>query len=622
MNKNHHDEENNYNEDYELINKDNDDVLSILKDFSFKIPVIDDIIEKILCDIMVTDDLSNNEKKIIKMFLDNLKNTNFAEIKLLFIISFSSTIKKLIDNIEGESFKKQLIIKGISFIISFIITNNSVRLFKKLEDNNIDDLLIRILNTYSQHVSYRLLNNIENNNNDDEKNFKNDYQSNIESVLKLNKLFLQVIFQYVRLVNYMITLYLVPILYEKNGFNLTSFFKTTIINVYSIFIFNALYKRCELKSKPCNNVDNQNVEYFFTNVDKIVEGNNGDLKKELYEISNELFNYFNKSQFNKTFKFIMFQDERRRQTMLYSFYETILSLIVNNTYLLLGSNKFKSYYDEFANHKYEFKTLLKTTGNLFEVLNFKKYKVANTISWNTDYNYEYAFTLSNVTLEYNSKNNDKLTVLTDVNLNFELNKIHFIYGNSGCGKTTLLKTIIKRHPIKTGEIKFLGTHNNYTYFSILKYLNFVSSGSILFPKSLYYNLTYKINKNVLNSKKDIIMKEIVKYMKLFELEIYIPTLKKKNATKLSRGQIQKVNIIYVILNIIFSNTKILILDEVTSNIDEHTEKIIYTELRNLNKIYPFTMFYVSHNLSNLQYSDYNYNISLETHTITKEKTEQ
>ena len=118
------------------------------------------------------------------------------------------------------------------------------------------------------------------------------------------------------------------------------------------------------------------------------------------------------------------------------------------------------------------------------------------------------------------------------------------------------------------------------------------------------------------------MKEIVKYMKLFELEIYIPTLKKKNATKLSRGQIQKVNIIYVILNIIFSNTKILILDEVTSNIDEHTEKIIYTELRNLNKIYPFTMFYVSHNLSNLQYSDYNYNISLETHTITKEKTEQ
>ena len=96
----------------------------------------------------------------------------------------------------------------------------------------------------------------------------------------------------------------------------------------------------------------------------------------------------------------------------------------------------------------------------------------------------------------------------------------------------------------------------------------------MLPKSLYFNLTYKIDKDILKSKKDAIMTEIIKYMNIFGLEIYIPTLKNKVATKLSKGQIQKVNIIYVILNIIFSNTKLLFLDESTSNIDGPMEKII------------------------------------------------
>jgi ABC-type bacteriocin/lantibiotic exporter with double-glycine peptidase domain len=356
-------------------------------------------------------------------------------------------------------------------------------------------------------------------------------------------------------------------------------------------------------------------------MDKIVEGNDGNIKKELYQISNELFKYFNKFDINKTFKLVSFHDERRKQTTTYSLYETIISLIVNNTYLLLGSNKFKSYFDGFANNKFEFKVLLRTTGSLLEVLNSKKYKVSNTILWSDEYNYEYAFTLKNVSLEYNSTNNDKLVVLTDLNLNFEINKFHFIYGDSGCGKTSLMKAMIKRQPIKTGQIKFLGAYD-YTYFSILKYLNFVSAGNALLPKSLYFNLTYKIDKKVLKSKKDAIMTEIVKYMNLFGLEIYIPILKNKIATKLSKGQIQKVNIIYVILNIIFNNTKLVFLDEITSNIDGPMEKIIYSELKNLNKIYLFTVIYVSHNLSNLQYSDYNYNISLESQTITKNQTQQ
>jgi hypothetical protein len=47
------------------------------------------------------------------------------------------------------------------------------------------------------------------------------------------------------------------------------------------------------------------------------------------------------------------------------------------------------------------------------------------------------------------------------------------------------------------------------------------------------------------------------------------------------------------------------------------EEIIYTELRTLQKNpkHNFTIFYVSHNLYNIKYSDYNYEIDTERHSI-------
>jgi hypothetical protein len=190
-----------YDNHYKLVNSDDlDDLSSLLKFFKVKIPLIDDMIEKMLYDLMITDDLNKNEKKIVTMFINNLKNTNFAELKLLYMIIFISAIKKLIDSIEGESFKKQVLLKGFFFIFSFFVTNSLITAFKKFENYNIDEVLANILNMYNKHLSFRLLNNIENNN-DDDTNFKSDYQSNIELVLKLNKLFIVVIYHYLRLIN-------------------------------------------------------------------------------------------------------------------------------------------------------------------------------------------------------------------------------------------------------------------------------------------------------------------------------------------------------------------------------------------------------------------------------------
>ena len=161
----------------------------------------------------------------------------------------------------------------------------------------------------------------------------------------------------------------------------------------------------------------------------------------------------------------------------------------------------------------------------------------------------------------------------NVNLVFEMNGIHFIYGNSGCGKTTLINTLMKKVKIRSGSIIFLNEYENYTYFSIRKYLTHLTSESILFSKSIYYNVTFGMNEQVLNEKKDEISQEIIKYMNLLNINSFIPDINSKNSKKLSKGQTQRVAIIRLFINIIFDNIKILFLDEFTSNIDNEMEII-------------------------------------------------
>ena len=116
------------------------------------------------------------------------------------------------------------------------------------------------------------------------------------------------------------------------------------------------------------------------------------------------------------------------------------------------------------------------------------------------------------------------------------------------------------------------------------------------------------------------MQEIIKYMNIFGLTIFIQDVKRKNATKLSKGQTQKVAIIRFFINIIFNNARIIFLDEFTSNIDNSMEEIIFKELINLHKIHRFTVFYISHNLYNIKYSDFNYKFNVDEHSITKNRS--
>lgn len=57
-----------------------------------------------------------------------------------------------------------------------------------------------------------------------------------------------------------------------------------------------------------------------------------------------------------------------------------------------------------------------------------------------------------ITLRHVSKSFGTLSVLKDLSLNFEENKITCIMGPSGCGKTTLLHLLLGLHSVDSGSI--------------------------------------------------------------------------------------------------------------------------------------------------------------------------
>lgn len=97
--------------------------------------------------------------------------------------------------------------------------------------------------------------------------------------------------------------------------------------------------------------------------------------------------------------------------------------------------------------------------------------------------------LSDVTIK-----NQEDTMLENVNLNFERNKKYLIVGESGGGKTTLIKTIMGLHNNYTGEITY--KHSMGSSLSVEEvfqhYLSYVSQDTTLFSQ-----LTIKENMTLL-----------------------------------------------------------------------------------------------------------------------------
>lgn len=575
-------------------------------------------IEKILKSITILDNMTKEEVHFINLFIENDKKNNFSRIKYLYALEFSISYGYLVDKIENR-----VIFKIITSELSVYIRTTLTKTLQKYEKITIINIEKTILNILNAKMEDGINKNIESMNGKELINVQHAYLDSYNVIVRVYENYTKVIQQFFIVINEIILLFLRPFFFDTNYGFLRNSLNITFISIYSLCLYNFLFKPSldEKKNNTKRCVNQQNITKdiltFFNNLNIIVEKNK--VEDELSNLLNSMVKVISDPTFINLHQLRKCNNNHLNVMKTYKRLETIASLIVNDSYLFTLSSTVKFAIMSLVDKIYAFKQILNMSSEIIDIINLKSYYISDPILWDQTKNYEYLFVLKDVAVEY-QENNKYTPVLIDVNLNFELNGIHFIYGNSGSGKTTLINILMKKIKIKNGSIKFLNQYENYTYFSIRKYLSYLTSESILFSKSIYYNIIFGLNENVLKKRKDEIYQEIIKYMNIFNMKSFIPDINSKNSKKMSKGQTQRIAIIRLFINIIFDNVKILFLDEFTSNIDNDMEKIIFNELLQLHSRFPFTIFFISHNMYNMKYSNFNYKFNVDEYSITKSIT--
>ena len=211
---------------------------------------------------------------------------------------------------------------------------------------------------------------------------------------------------------------------------------------------------------------------------------------------------------------------------------------------------------------------------------------------NFNHSFSKEIIFKNISFSYPKSNK---MVFENLNLNIKKNEKIAIFGNTGSGKSTLIKMLTGVIPPNSGEIK---VDNENIYKNIESWRNLIS----YVPQKLFLfdsNLSNNINLfDIQNNKKfkDIINKVFLSNENFLKLD----QTTKDNQSKLSGGETKKVGI----ARALFKDHEILLIDEGTAGLDKEYSDYIISELLNLDK----TVIFISHDYDQFKNFDHVYKI--------------
>lgn len=187
-----------------------------------------------------------------------------------------------------------------------------------------------------------------------------------------------------------------------------------------------------------------------------------------------------------------------------------------------------------------------------------------------DFDYE-TLDVKDLSFSYDGQNE----VLKDIKMHAEKGEIIGIVGESGCGKSTFLKLLLRFWERSGGEIDYDNIDiDKINTDSLLKNVTMVSQSTYLFEETIEDNLRI--------AKPDATQEEIENACKMASVHDFIMTLPDGYKTQvgalgdnLSAGEKQRIGLARAFLR----GSELILLDEPTSNVDSINEGIILKALK-------------------------------------------
>ncbi len=192
---------------------------------------------------------------------------------------------------------------------------------------------------------------------------------------------------------------------------------------------------------------------------------------------------------------------------------------------------------------------------------------------------------------------DHMKVIEDVSFEIKRGETIALVGPTGAGKTTIVNLLSRFYDINGGTIRIDGVDiKGVTIESLRSQMGIMTQDTFLFTGSIKDNIRY--------GKLDATDEEIIEAAKSVHADEFIMKLDdgydtkvNERGTKLSVGQRQLIAFARTLL----SKPKILILDEATSSIDTHTERLVQQGIETL--LQDRTSFVIAHRLSTIRKAD-------------------
>ena len=250
-------------------------------------------------------------------------------------------------------------------------------------------------------------------------------------------------------------------------------------------------------------------------------------------------------------------------------------------------------------------TLKYTTATFERILNDLSIKT-NTHNDNQGHKIEFKDNIKIRNINFSFKKYNK-NIFKDLNFEIKKNNLICIRGESGSGKSTFANIFAGLYQSDKGEFIVDNKIVKTSTFDWISKIGYVTQDTYLIDDTIKRNIAFGVEDSQIDEKK---INEIIELVELKELIKTLPsninTVVGERGSKLSMGQIQRLGI----ARALYKSNDILLLDEITSSLDQINTNKIYELIKKMKT--SKTIIVITHELVNDEIFDQIYQVKNNT----------